>query len=219
MDFLLDIAFAWLLIFLLLSQVLALFYPLSKNLLHKLPVDDKAGLTLWYGLLAPVIATLSVAVLMYAPLAGLVIDEHCHRGHCGAHVPEIVFAKFLNSSLLALILIVVAGLTSYLGLAMRRAYLGLRGLNQLSRPSQRDYRVVDSATAGAWCAGIFRPQVYVSQRLIEQLTADELQIILAHEHSHAQRFDNLRKLLLHYASLFWLTPWRTMIRADRACHN
>jgi len=45
------------------------------------------------------------------------------------------------------------------------------------------------------CVGFFRSRVYLTRGLAELLDPDELSAVIAHEHAHARRRDNLRLLL------------------------
>jgi beta-lactamase regulating signal transducer with metallopeptidase domain len=45
-------------------------------------------------------------------------------------------------------------------------------------------------------AGVSRPRVFVSDRLVEALTDEELRVALAHEASHADSLDNAKRLLI-----------------------
>lgn len=47
-------------------------------------------------------------------------------------------------------------------------------------------------SALAFCAGLLRPQVYVSTETLRALTADELEAVIAHEQHHARQHDPLR---------------------------
>ncbi len=44
------------------------------------------------------------------------------------------------------------------------------------------------------CAGFLRSRVYITQGLVQLLTASELEAVIAHETAHAERRDNLRLL-------------------------
>lgn len=62
----------------------------------------------------------------------------------------------------------------------------------------------------AFCTGLFRPRVYVTTATA-QLSANELDAVLAHEAAHARRRDPLRRLLTRAAAdvMFWfpLVRW------------
>jgi hypothetical protein len=59
-------------------------------------------------------------------------------------------------------------------------------------------------------AGVFRPQVLVSQAALSALTKAEMDACLSHERAHVRRFDNLKKLLL------LLSPFPAMRDLERA---
>lgn len=56
-------------------------------------------------------------------------------------------------------------------------------------------RVLDSASPAAFCAGYLRPRIYVSRGALEQLDADELRAVVAHERHHVRRHDPMRLLV------------------------
>jgi Zn-dependent protease with chaperone function len=81
----------------------------------------------------------------------------------------------------------------------------------------------------AFCAGLFRPYVYVTTATSE-LKAHELDAVLAHEAAHARRRDPLRRLLTRAAAdvMFWfpLLRWwlhrhveNAELHADKAAIN
>jgi BlaR1 peptidase M56 len=65
----------------------------------------------------------------------------------------------------------------------------------------------------AFCAGLFRPRVYVTTATAS-LNANELDAILAHEAAHAHRHDPLRRLVTRAAAdvIFWFPLLRWWLR-------
>jgi hypothetical protein len=57
------------------------------------------------------------------------------------------------------------------------------------------YRVETSASLLA-VVGIFRPKIFVSRTVAEELTQDELAAALSHELAHVRSYDNLKQLLM-----------------------
>ena len=93
--------------------------------------------------------------------------------------------------------------------------------------AHQDAIVIASATPLAFCAGWLRPRIFVSRAAVEQLSADELDAVLAHERHHRARRDPLRlavgRVLCH--ALFFLPVLRPLharesevaeLRADAA---
>jgi Zn-dependent protease with chaperone function len=70
--------------------------------------------------------------------------------------------------------------------------------------------VVDDEQAQAFCAGLWRPQVYISRGALELLAADELAAVVTHERHHACRRDPLRLFVARAAceGLFFLPALR-----------
>ncbi len=59
----------------------------------------------------------------------------------------------------------------------------------------RGVRIVPGAEPRAFCAGLWRPRVYVSQGALARLGPRELSAVVAHEGHHADRRDPLRILI------------------------
>jgi len=57
--------------------------------------------------------------------------------------------------------------------------------------------------------GIRRPRVYLARQVIEALTAEEIEAVLAHEAGHLSAHDNLKRLLLRFAPT---TGWERLAR-------
>lgn len=76
----------------------------------------------------------------------------------------------------------------------------------------RAVRIVPFLPNPAFTAGFFRPAIYVSHRLPQYLSFDEIVAVLAHERSHLDRRDPLRLTLLRALScvLFWLPAFRRL---------
>ncbi|HWR13675.1 MAG TPA: M56 family metallopeptidase [Terriglobales bacterium] len=60
-------------------------------------------------------------------------------------------------------------------------------------------------------AGLLRPQLFVSARAAQVLTAEELRLAIAHESEHVRRRDNIKKLLLRLCSIPSSTIERTWL--------
>jgi Zn-dependent protease with chaperone function len=65
-----------------------------------------------------------------------------------------------------------------------------------------------------FCAGYFRPSVYVTSGAANRLNTNELDAVLAHEAEHARRRDPLRRLFTRAATdvLFWFPLLRWWLR-------
>ena len=79
--------------------------------------------------------------------------------------------------------------------ALARFRRGVRVSDRV-RVGGRVVQVVADPVARAFCAGWMRPRVYVSQGAIDELEADELRAVVAHEDHHARRRDPLRLLVI-----------------------
>ena len=160
------------------------------------------------------LSSLLVVLLNHSALLAGVLAEHCHQGYCGAHLPLYVNAGAvvaLSGISAALVLLVFALLGGSLHLNRRR----FRLLEQLTetQAGQR-LRVIDTPAMLACCVGLWRPKVFVSRQLTQQLSAVELQAGIAHEQAHAYRWDNLKNLMLRWVTLLWPPATGRRIRQD-----
>ena len=73
-------------------------------------------------------------------------------------------------------------------------------------------RSVQGLPNPVFAAGVFRPRIYVASDLADQLTADELTSVLAHEMAHIRRRDPLRLSVYRFLSctFFWIPALRRL---------
>lgn len=98
----------------------------------------------------------------------------------------------------------------------RRLRQGRRAANMLlalGRPSSgvAPYRIVESQRPFAITAGLMRPQVLVSSRLLDELGPCELATVVSHEQAHRQRRDSVRLLAAEVLSTLHLPSTRRLI--------
>ena len=67
---------------------------------------------------------------------------------------------------------------------------------QAQTTSNSAFRTLPTRDVVAMAAGYFRPDIYLSQGLLNQTTPDQQAIIIAHEQAHIRQFDNLSRWLL-----------------------
>ena len=200
---------------LLASLLSALSYPLLRRLLLAGPAASASRWTLLYALQAVLCASLATLVLMSPEAAGLLVPAHCHGPSCLPHSPEI---SLLSPGGLALTGLSFLAVTVLLlgGIAMAaRTRQQLQLLGQLAEPCTA-FEQVQSSRPLAWCAGLWRPRIFLSSALVARLSEEDLDAVLAHESNHARRRDNLRRQLAHWATLCWPRGLRRQLLADLA---
>lgn len=212
--FLLKWAGIWLMITVVAEWVTAAFYPLFHRGIAPLNPALRSAARLLFGMTAP-LSSVAVVVLLNQPsLVAPFLAEHCHRGLCSVHSPVHTNAAALMT------VAMLSGLTALLVFALLSWSLHL---------SQRRFRLLEKLTGDkadgaphildtpgmmASCVGLWRPRVYLSRQLTQQLTSQEIQAVVAHEQAHAYRLDNLRNLILRWSSLLWPPGVATRIRKD-----
>lgn len=208
----------WLLLVALSVALAVAAYGPYQRLLAGADPALRAACRLAYGLMPLLIASFVVLLVTRPTLAGLLVPDHCHGIACEAHVPSLEGGSWASSALAAFGgLTLMAGMFGLTALTMH-ALGRLRILRRLTRltDSAGAYRVVDSSGTLACCIGLWRPQILVSQGVLDVLDSDEFEAVLAHERAHAMRRDNLQAFILHSATRFWPAGTRERLREDHA---
>jgi Peptidase family M48 len=78
------------------------------------------------------------------------------------------------------------------GRELRSAHRLARRLAGLRPVPRDDFFVIDDERPEAFCAGLFRPRVYVTSGALRMLDEPGLNAVLSHEREHARRRDPLR---------------------------
>jgi Zn-dependent protease with chaperone function len=185
---LLSFTLLWGLVGLILAWLLPALLDACKSLAPSL-----RSLTLLVAALYPLAIAAALTLSLYLPaLTEWTVDFHCHDGRCGAHVP------------------------------MLQASLGLWRSTRITRlmalladdPGGQEYRLIESERLLACCVGILRPSVIVSSALKALVDARQFAVVLAHEHAHRHRMDNLRQLVAGLATLPWPAGARRALLRD-----
>lgn len=206
--------FGWTVLTIALSWLIAGTYPLVSRVLANCKAESAAFFTLLYGMLAPTAATTALILLSMPALAFPFITDHCHGSTCAPHTLHITTNTAEGIVTVAIAVTLLMGVFTFMLIQLFSSRRQLRVLSHLSEAGATAYRVVEGPDHIAWCAGLLRPQVYLSRGLIESLTPRQVQIILAHELTHAIRKDNLRKWGIHWSTLAWPALVKAQIRQD-----
>ena len=198
---------------LLVAVVLSYLSSLAWPGLRRLTRDGAAsakGLVLFaYALLPPLSAALTAVLVINPEWSSALVPEHCHGSNCQLHKPAFELLHPAGAALAAVSVLVVLGLVIAAQGVLLPARRRLRMLNRYAEQQPvLDHAVVRSDDFLAWCAGLLHPRVFLSDALVEAISPQELQIVLAHEHAHAKRRDNLRNLLVSWATLAWYPAQR-----------
>lgn len=182
----------WLGLWLALSVLFVLVYPLLRPSLLKLHPRHGSTLLLAYWVLPFAASLLSTLILFMPPAETLLVKAHCHVD-CESHAPLI------DSPALALAGIVLA--TLVVTMLFWRFVTTLRRSRQLHAQfdvlgrRRGTWYEMDSECPLVFTLGWWRPRIYLSSGLREACTAQDLDIILQHERAHQERRDNLRLLV------------------------
>jgi Zn-dependent protease with chaperone function len=131
---------------------------------------------------------------------------------------------YLNLAAAPLLALAVVGLLTLVrGLAAAsaearssRRFIHAMGARRPRRDG--DVLVFEEATVQAFCAGLWRPQIYISAGALAALSGPQLEAVLAHERHHRRRRDPLRIALgrVLSAALFFLPVVTQLHRRYRA---
>ncbi|MBU0536927.1 MAG: M48 family metalloprotease [Gammaproteobacteria bacterium] len=206
--------FGWAVITLALSWILAIAYPLFLRVLATGSAQQASRFTLLYALLPPAAAVLALIILSLPALAFPFVAYHCHDAICTPHTLHMTTDTLEGIISVIAVVAILTGLCVLIATQLISSRKRLQAMRDLSEAHPANYRLVDSPDHLAWCAGLLRPQVYLSSGLLTSLSAEQLRIIVAHEQTHAIRRDNLRKWLLYWATLVWPKKIRQGIRQN-----
>ena len=208
----------------------ALYRPIHRGLRGLAPAAEAEWLLALAG--APALVGLSLVRLALSPslahLVGIGVD-HCHEhGHhadfCATHA-----ARWTGSGLDWLALLLAASVVVAFAGDLPRRLWRVRGIARaletlaLSSSGTREWHAVDIDSPLALTAGLFRPRIYLSKRLLDALAPAELAAVVGHEQAHRRRRDAVRQLAAEVLSRFYPPPIRSRLLADlslaseRAC--
>lgn len=182
---------------------------LAQPALRRLEAAQRSTLLLALALLPLVVAALVAALGFLPKVGGVLVDPHCHAGTgCVPHIP-VLHGTHSGAALLAAVIgTATGGLVWSIGDRLRRSLALATTLGALADRSEHEpFRVLESRERFAYCVGLFKPDVLVSRGVLD-LPAAQRDAVLAHEHAHAARHDNLRHWLASVA--LWPVPrrWR-----------
>ncbi len=185
-----------------------------SRMLVKVNAEQAAFCILLYGLLAPVAASVALIVLSLPDFAFSFIADHCHDLDCAPHRLQVTLTTVQAVTIVSILLSLLIGVCAMIALQLFSSRNKLKTLNGLAESTSSAYKVLDSKAALAWCSGLFNPKIFISRRLTETLTKEQMQIVLAHEYAHVRRKDNLRKWVIHWVTIAWTKRYRIRIRQD-----
>jgi Zn-dependent protease with chaperone function len=211
----------------LVGCALAWIYPPMRARLLRLEPGKASAFLLGLSLVPWFLGFLGVlACLFPSALSGLRLTwDHCleHGGHphlCLAHgrwQPTVLGYLLIAGLVLAVAVPLLRFLWDY-----RKGRLSLASMLALGEPDIGFFRLKVTQPL-AFTTGIFRPQVCLSEGLLQALPWQHLAVVLAHEKAHQDRRDGLRLLLAEAMTLILPPPFRSLLLGDllqtteRAC--
>jgi Zn-dependent protease with chaperone function len=127
------------------------------------------------------------------------------------HLPALE-ANAPGSFPLLLVLAVEAMIVAVLAASIARQAVRQRALRgrlpaRRARVHDTEVFVLPTPRPLAFCLGLLRPRIYLSEGLLNELDASELLSVVAHERHHARRRDPLRAVLAKaLAHALWFVP-------------
>ena len=150
-------------------------------------------LALSFGALASAALLAAAAVVASRVQLSLPASERLLEA-CMQLMPAVTAPGVVVLAVLALVgAVVVRGVRAAVGVlaAQRRLRRELRVVDVRDAAGVR-FGVIAGQAPRAFCGGLLRPRVYVSQAALDALSARELRAVLAHEDHHRRRRDPLR---------------------------
>jgi Zn-dependent protease with chaperone function len=198
------------------------FYSNVRNRLTQMPCQLRSNvLTLW--LLSPALIGL---LLAFSGLLPSWTESHqIATEHCSSHSNGIAHLCWFDPIVHLSDGLWIGGISVLASVMLWNAYKGIQllvkhrhfqtTLRLVGQPGpQRGVFRIASEHLFVFSCGLFKPYAFMSSRLMEQLSAKQLDVVLAHEQAHCRRRDILRRLLLSLAALFHFPPMRRHLLAD-----
>jgi len=198
-----------------------LLYQVVGRKLTSLPCQMRSTiLTIW--LLSPI--SIAVALSLSGVLFSWMESHEMATEHCISHNnsmahlcwfdPVVHISDYLWIGGMCLMALVIV-FNAYKGInLMLKQWRFQSTLRTLSEQQENNVFRIASEHFFVFSSGLFSPQAFISSQLLEQLSAEELDVVLAHEQAHCQRRDVLRRLLLGFAGLFHLPATRQHLLND-----
>ena len=176
-----DAVLIWCAVFVLSSLSQALLHPLLQRGCRRVSASHTADLCLLWGLIPPLAASVVTLLVLNPQLSAPLIPGHCHGLNCAPHLPVSESPAAWRVGMAAAAGGLAAGLLGAMILLTWRLQRQLWTLFTLLRTGKsHHYHIIDGPGPAAWCIGWWRPEVYVSRKMLEALSASELEVVLEH---------------------------------------
>ncbi len=198
-----------------------LLYRVVGRKLKSLPCQIRSKiLVIW--LLSPIFIAVNLS------LSGLLFNwmqsHEMATAHCTSHnnsmahlcwfEPIVHISDHLWMAAIGLMALVII-FNAYKGIKLMLKHRHFQStLNAVSEQQENNVFRISSEHFFVFSSGLLSPQAYISSQLLEHLSAEEIEVVLAHEQAHCRRRDVLRKLLLSFAGLFHLPVTRQHLLND-----
>ncbi|WP_057831472.1 M56 family metallopeptidase [Colwellia sp. TT2012] len=183
----------------------------AKDKLKDYAVSTRKSL-LWLFVLAPWLVALLVT-LLFSPLfqSGSVFVWLTDLAHW--HHPDIFyFFSWHSFSLLIFI-----GFSCYIVIQKMRVFYQnhhqVNLLRALGTSRTEQVYIIESSIPTAFTGGLLKPSCFVSTGLIEQLSSDDIDIIIQHELAHLYYSDPLKKWFFSFFSAYFTAHVRKLLSA------
>jgi Zn-dependent protease with chaperone function len=200
----------------------AFLYPKVRNNLTRLPCQIRSKiLTLW--LVSP--AFIGLLLAFFGLLPSWMDSHDIATEHCSSHTNGIAHLCWFDPIVHLSSGLWIVGISVLASVLLFNAYKGINllvkhwhfqtTLRLIGQPDrQRGVFRIASDHVFVFSSGLFTPYAFISSRLLEQLSAKQLDVVLAHEQAHCRRRDVLRRLLLGLAALFHFPATRQHLLTD-----
>ncbi len=187
--------------FIVANLFVSISFWLVKSKLQLYAVSTRKSL-LWFFVLAPWLISLSVT-LFFSPLfqngsifVWLTDFAHWH------HADIFYSLSWHSASLLIFIAFTLYNLIQKITLLYRNHHQ-IKLLRALGFEKSKHVYVIESSIPTAFTGGVFKPSCFISTGLIEQTSADDLEIIIQHELAHVHYLDPLKKWFFLFFSAYF----------------
>ena len=188
-------ATTWLAIWFVCAVALLVFYPVIRKLIFNWNPATASHMLLLL-LAFPFLLSLSTTIMLFVPLIeSNLVSAHCHD-NCQTHLPLLESTWVSITGLVITLLLLAMALKKFI----ENYSVSNNLMNQLSALAndRGNWHVLPESRPFVFTLGWWRSKVFITQGLLQQCTADDVDIILQHEHAHVRRLDNIRLLMTRF---------------------
>ncbi len=172
---------------------------------------------------SPLLISSMTSSFLFSPIGNQLIDTHCHLDECGRHIPFTSTETWLFS--IAPISILLGLMVMFLMIKLLRQHWQQSRLWRKFSSNNGGYYLIDHESPVAFTLGLFKPDIYISKGLVDNLQQEDINVVIQHETAHIKRHDNFFRLVVSMSTVLFFKNARAHLieqfnlAQEMACDN